>query len=470
MTAVAIEGEGALVPDGQAGRLVLSLEDDGFTFELGGTGVRRAVYRDLAVIAAQPGSALLVLGHGPHAPRLVCRQLGPSLGLLVRELRDRRLRQRLGDRFVELPDGEPIELVEYEARHAAVGEGAPAGAAGREDPPRAGVAQLACHDRGFVLAPVDDAADWHVVPRSGIERVDEVPEAGEVRVDCGAWGRIRLLRVGPASARHAARLRGLRDAAAADAAALIAALIPDAPFPARDRAARLLVDGHPATPDDLGDAWVPLERAVLVTPPFADSYRDLVAAAGPDPLRWLAIAPERPGSPAVRAWFFVALPGNVVAMELVTQGAHATYCFSAVPPSTFRGEAPQALAEACDAAVESVSRTLVDVRFLREPIALPEPALAGPAYARYRLAIAALPSLAVARRRFVARLVHDEGWSAAVADLIAWQGRCRDDAAVWPGRAAQEAAIEGAQEAATAVSGRPAGSEEFEGRPGSAGP
>jgi hypothetical protein len=69
-----------------------------------------------------------------------------------------------------------------------------------------------------------------------------------------------------------------------------------------------------------------------------------------------------------------------------------------------------------------------------------------PKYLRYRLALAVLPSLAWARARFVARIVHRDpaGWSAAVADLIRWHGSARDEAAEWPGRAAQESQISAA--------------------------
>ena len=463
---VLVEGEGRLIaPGGAAGRLTLALEDDGFTFDVAGTGLRLAAYRDLSVIAAQPGAVLLVVGSTPDAPRLVCERLGTGLGLLVRELRDRRLRQRLRDRFVELPAGEPIELEEYEAADrddgaafggsvgfdgslgaggapAEPGQGGPEIRAGRSG----GVAQLAYHDRGFVLAPVDDST-WRAVPRGSIERVEEIPASGAVHVDCGRLGEIRLLRLGRASARHAARLQGLRDGAAADAAALVEALIPDAPHAARDLAARLLVDGRPATPEALGAAWGPLETAVLGTPPFAESYRALVTAAGTPPLRWLSLAPEAPGSPVPRAWFVVALPGNLLAMELVTGGAHATYCFSIVPPSGYLGRPPSEMSGPCEAAVASLSGTLVDIRFLREPIGLPDDALAAPGHTRDRLAIAALPSLAAARRAFVARLVHDERWTASLEDLVTWHATCRDDAARWPGRAAQEATISGLETA-----------------------
>ena len=85
----------------------------------------------------------------------------------------------------------------------------------------------------------------------------------------------------------------------------------------------------------------------------------------------------------------------------------------------------------------------MDARFLREPIALPDDQLATPKGIRYRLALRALPSLAAARAAFVARLVHrdEASWTAALDDLISWHGACRDDAATWPGRTAQEAEV-----------------------------
>jgi hypothetical protein len=76
-------------------------------------------------------------------------------------------------------------------------------------------------------------------------------------------------------------------------------------------------------------------------------------------------------------------------------------------------------------------------------MALPEDQLRLPKYLRYRLALAVLPSLAWARARFVARVVHRDpaSWSAAVADLIRWHATAKDEAAQWPGRAAQESQI-----------------------------
>ena len=154
----------------------------------------------------------------------------------------------------------------------------------------------------------------------------------------------------------------------------------------------------------------------------------------------------RPGNPDdARVWFLVGLPGNLVALELVSAGAHATYLFRVTPRAAFdaRTADPAHLA----AAVREISEALVDSRFLREPMALPDDRLAEPRYLHYRLAIAALPSLAAARARFVARLVHADpaSWAAALDDLIRWHGSERDDAAAWPGRAGMEAQIEGIQ-------------------------
>ena len=230
-------------------------------------------------------------------------------------------------------------------------------------------------------------------------------------------------------------------------AAIVAALVPDAPFDQRRRIDAVLREGRPVDAATLGDAWLPLEAAVLADPTFAESYRALVAAAGgPAAPRWLAIAPEAPGrTEPPRAWFLVGLPGNLVALELVSAGAHATYCFRVEPRATFAGAGnlPEQLARA----VLDVSEALLDARFLREPMAIPDARIVEPRYLRYRLALRALPSLATARARFVARIVHrdPESWAGALRDLIAWHGSVRDEAAEWPGRAAQEAAVDEAE-------------------------
>jgi hypothetical protein len=406
---------------------------------------RTVAYRDMALLAIADGVILVATGAGPHDERWLLEKFGAATGPLVAALRERRLRQRLGDAFVQLPAKEPVELVEYADDGPAAAAGpAPGGADARP------IAQLAIDAWGATLAPLDERLPLRRVRRAEIRRVDLLPQVGGVEVSTDG-GRFRLLRLGAAAARHRSRLQDLPAAAHRDAAAIVAAVAPDISSSAAGRAAAALVDGRPAAPVDLGEAWDALERAVLREPVFAASYRALRERAGGSRApRWLAIAPERPGVPdSYRAWFLVALPGNLVALELVSEGAHATYCFRAAPRATYAGGADPAGIDAAAAthAVARISAALVDARFLREPMALPDERLATAEAVRYRLALRAIPSLAAARADFVARLIHrtEAGWTAALDELIAWHASCRDDAAIWPGRQAQEAAAAAGQ-------------------------
>jgi hypothetical protein len=387
---------------------------------------RTVAYRDLAVLAVTDGVGLVATGAGAGDERWLLEQFGAATGPLIAKLRERRLRQRLADAFVVLPAGEPVDLVEY-AAHGPSAE--------------AGIAQLAVDGWGATLAPLDERLPMRRIRRAAAGPVTLLPEVGGVRVGSGEDG-FDLLRLGPSAARHRDRLADLPATAHRDAGAILARIVPDLPTSAAGRAAAALVDGRPASPDDLGEAWEAVERSVLSQPVFAASYLALREhAGGADALRWLALAPEGPGAPENhRAWFLVALPGNLVALELVSEGAHATYCFRAGPRATYRGGVD---VDAALATVAMVSAALIDARFLREPIALPDEQLAAPEGIRYRLALRALPSLAAARKAFVARLVHrdEKSWGAALDELIAWHDACRDEDARWPGRAAQEAAI-----------------------------
>lgn len=409
-------------PDSGAAELVL--EPDALTLALDGAPPVRVAYRELSTIAIQAGSALLVIGEGPSTARVLLEHFGDQLGPIVRELRERRLRQRLTDRLVDLPD-DPFPLVEYSA--------------GDER----GVAQLAVHGWGAVLAPVDERLTWRTVRRSGIERVAGDATSGSVEVGLRDGAAFRLLGLGAAAEGERRRWQALRDGAYADASAILATLVPDLAFAPRDVATREMLDGAPVSAEDIPDAWPQLEAAVLTVPDYAATYAEL-RDRSVDGATWLAIAPERPGAPdRPRAWFFVLLPGNLLAMELVTEGAHATYLYRVVPRASYAGEAPTELRAEAGSAVREVSEALVDARFLREPMALPEERLREPRHLRYRLALRELPSLRAARDRFVARLVHrdESSWAAALDDVIAWHAAARDDDAAWPGRDAQEAAV-----------------------------
>ncbi|NJD29207.1 MAG: hypothetical protein FIA92_13035 [Chloroflexi bacterium] len=410
----------------------VSLEADGFRVMTAGGPAWGAAYRDVTTLVLDAGTILIELGTGTTAERWLLERFGPGLAAVARGLRDGRMRQWLGDGLVELDHDEPIELVEV------------------TDGPLAGVAQLRYHRRGVALAPLDERRPRLRIRRADIGSVEADPVGGRLRVRgpagplAGDVETVELRGLGQSTTAHAAHWTDLRDAAAADQAASIASLIPDASFSARRQAEAVLREGIPADPGELGEAWPLLERAALAEPTFAASYRALLSrAGGAAAKRWFATAPEAPGAPdPARAWFLVGLPGNLLALELVSEGAHATYLFRVEPRASFDPEG--ARPEALRAAVRDVSEALIDARYLREPMALPAAQLAKPEHLRYRLALAALPSLAAARSRFVARITHrdETSWMSALDDLIGWHASARDEAAEWPGRGAQETAID----------------------------
>ncbi|MGA3058583.1 MAG: hypothetical protein ABSE70_11215 [Candidatus Limnocylindrales bacterium] len=440
----------------------VSLDSTGVTLQVGSGRPIRAGYRDLSLIAIQQSTVLLVLGDGPDAMRWILEKFGDRLGPLVRTLRELRLKQRLSDGLVKVPDG-PAELVEF----AWTPTTSPLGP-GPDGPMTAttGVGQLVVHPWGFVVRPVDERATWIHYRRASITTV-KMPGPGDVVID-GDPGTLTLRGVGQAATRLHNALQKLRDGAFADAAGFVEQLLPDAPFGVRQKASDLLVDGRPTKPEAFGDSgWPIVETAVLGEPTFADSYKSLCQTAGPAAPRWVAMSPVDPGGQDPKIWFLIAMPGNLVALELVTAGAHATYFYRVMPRAQYKGEPPEKLGVAAEKAVRDISEALVDCRFLREPMALPADQLVLPKYLRYRLALAVLPSLAWARARFVARIVHRDpaSWSAAVADLIRWHSTAADEAAEWPGRAAQESSIseaggDGGDDDAGADSGEVAGEPE----------
>lgn len=405
----------------------IDLEPDGFGIVRASAPPILAAFRDVRALVVQPGAVLLELGTGDATLRVVVDRLGDRLGLLVAEVRTRRTRQRLADRLVDLDDLPP-ELVEYRRG------------------PEHGVAELLTGPWSAELAPLDEGRPMLHLRRADIGAVEADPATGTLRIGQRDGVSLELLGLGAATTRVERRFEDLRDAATRDVAAIVAGLLPDAPLETRHRLSRLLVDGRPVATASLGPDARPLIGALLAEPTFAESYRTLAgraAAADPPGPTWVAVAPERPGEPVAKTWFLVGLPGNLIALELVSPGAHATYLFRVVARADYRGQGPGDLVDEMTGAARAISEALVDGRFLREPMALPEEQLATSRHARYRLALAAIPSLAEARRRFVARLIHDDAtrWSAALDALIAWHATARDEAAVWPGRVTEEAAI-----------------------------
>jgi hypothetical protein len=416
----------------------LRLDETGLTLKVGTGRPVRAGYRDLSMIAIEQSTAMISLGQGQGAMSWILDRFGDKLGPVVRELRERRLKQRLSDGLVDVPD-EQAELVEFDWHPTTTGLGP-----GPDGPatPTGGVGQIVIHAWGFVVSPIDERLGWIHYRRGAIATVTQ-PAPGCVAIE-GGPGTLTLRGLGAGATRLHDSLQKLRDGAFDDAAGFVEKLLPDAPFGVRQTASALLVDGRPTRPDELGaGGWPIIETALLGEPTFAESYRSLLSAAGDAAPRWAAMAPTAPGGEEPKMWFLIAMPGNLVAMELVSAGAHATYFYRVLPRAQYQGEPPEKLGLAAERAVRDISDALMDCRFLREPMALPEEQLRLPQYLRYRLALAVLPALAWARARFVARIVHrdPESWSKAVADLIRWHRSVKDEGAEWPGRGAEEALV-----------------------------
>jgi hypothetical protein len=411
---------------GAAVATTVRLEASAFSVTAGDSPPWWAAYRDVARVSVDGGQVAVDVGSADADP-WIFDQFGAHLGALARGLREGRFRQWLADGLVEEGASEPIELLEVET------------AGGRW------VAQVLYHSRGVAVAPLDEGQAPRRIRRAEIDTVSGEQGSGRVRIGAGDLV-LELVGLGPLETAHRQRWLMLRDAAAADMAAIVGGHLADAPFELRRLALERLREGHPRRPEDLEATFPLLESAVQTEPGFAESYRALLERAGGRAApRWIALAPARPGAPGEAvAWFLVGLPGNLLALELVSEGAHATYLYRVAPRATFVEGAldPTSLADA----VDDVSEALIDARFLREPMAIPAERLAEPANLRYRLALAVLPTLAAARARVVARLVHTDipTWSDALDDVIAWHRGSRDDGDVWPGRSAHEAAIEGA--------------------------
>jgi hypothetical protein len=387
---ILVSGEGKVLPaQGTSAAVRFELRPADFTVSSASRQLT-ANYRDVATIVVDQGRVLLDIG----GTKLLAERLGDRLGTLVGTLRERRARQLLTDRLIDLPTADGIPLVEYESD----GEH--------------GVAQLAYYPWGVALIPVDERRPWRLVRRADIAAATADKGRGRVRVELTRRPSatdvrpIELLGLGLDAEREGARMARLRQGAFDDATAIIAQLVPNATSGDRDRTAALLVDGRPATADEIGGAWTALEPAVLAEPTYAATYaalRDRSRGGG----TWISLAPTKPNDPTAHmAWFFVSLPKDLVAFEMVSEGSHATYLFRA------NGDPA--------ATVYDVSESLIDTRFLREPIYMTDQDLAAPDNQRYRFAIAALPSLRAARGRFVRRLIHadDESWATALDESI----------------------------------------------------
>ena len=108
---IEIHGQGRLVgPTTTPEAATVGIDSAGLTLQIGSGRPIRAGYRDISTIAIQQATVLLVLGEGPDAMKFILEKFADRLGPMVRLLRELRLKQRLTDGLVQVPD-DPAELV-----------------------------------------------------------------------------------------------------------------------------------------------------------------------------------------------------------------------------------------------------------------------------------------------------------------------------------------------------------------------
>jgi len=243
----------------------------------------------------------------------------------------------LHDRFIEVPYRERLELVEFEQSDEH-------GVADRV--PRMGVA----------LLPIDERQPWLLVRRAISPRSRRIPQrarspsgdstAGHqptAGVQLSALAIARSITVSNSS--RCATVRPVTRPRCHPARAGRA--VPGSPaciLPARDGSpasgrSSLRVGHSSSAPcsstPPLPRATKRSSRAALLTPGAAG-----MAGAGAAPAdRGRRATPDERREGDYMSWFFVGLPGNLVAFELVSAGSHATYLFRIVPRPTSRAAA-----------------------------------------------------------------------------------------------------------------------------------
>jgi len=353
-----------------------------------------------------PARSSWFAGEGADAERYLLERFGAATGPLVALLRERRLRQRLADGFVQVPDRPALDLVEYAAPAA-------------DGSTETGVAQLAFDPWGATLAPVDERRPVRRVRRADITEVLELPQVGGVRVTAGA-NSFEILRVGAASARVREQFAALPRAAQHDMGAIIASLVPDlAPGTARGQpnCSSMAARRRRSRWARPGNTW---RLPSSASPTFAASYAGLrqrrEARARSAGSRWRrrrprsrrlqglvhrrpARQPDRPGAGhrgRPRTYCFKVIRGSYPAHR---RGVGCGGGGRHLPP---RWSMPASCASRSPAGMPSCAR--------RRGFATGSPAGAA--------------SLALARSNFVARLVHssEEAWGpASTTWSLAWR-------------------------------------------------
>lgn len=219
---------------------------------------------------------------------------------------------------------------------------------------------------------------------------------------------------------------------------LLRELAPMAGADAIHRASKLMGEGRAATREKLDQIDVGIWKSLESRLDNADLKPEynFLSAAGGGKLQAIGFKKEQVATAGSEyIWFLIPIPKkNLIAMEASSGpgGGRATYFFTIVPRSHYKGLKPPALQEQAETMLAEINRAMLAINFRREPIYLPSEKLLLPQYQKYLFAVQRIPQLQLLRERFVGRVFHRdlEQWEQDVRDLFSFNIAAAD-AAVW---------------------------------------
>ena len=263
-------------------------------------------------------------------------------------------------------------------------------------------------------------------------------ESYKVRVTTSSLGTIELSRLGSRTQLFAEKLTEAMKSVEAASIETIRRMIPSANFDELQKLGRLMIEGRAARRIEVEaispDLWLRLEKCVELSP-VADSYRYLTELAETS----LEAVGLRKSKDSVYVWFMLPLEGkgnsggNVVALEVTSEGGHATYLFRVLQRGGFPNSTHDQFVKEAAVLIHDLNEAIIATGFRREPIYLSEDQLNTPEYSKYVYASKHLEPLRLLRERFIGRVIHTnfDQWKSDFTDVLRFNVTAGDDSSRW---------------------------------------
>jgi len=260
----------------------------------------------------------------------------------------------------------------------------------------------------------------------------------KVRITTTERGIFELSRLGDATEFFIEKLREAMKNVEAASLETIRTMVPSASYDELQKLSRLMMEGRAALRTDVEavsrDLWAKLEKCVGFSP-LAETYRYLSGLA----VNSLEAVGLRKSKDAVYVWFMLPLMGtvgsggNVVALEVTSEGGHATYLFRVMSRSAFPTATSDQFVEEAAPMIRDLNEAIITTGFRREPIYLSEDRLNTPEYSKYLYASKHLESLRLLRERFVGRIIHNtfDQWKADLTEALVFNTSTPDETSRW---------------------------------------